>query len=290
MDIHVARGSSPLGVYTQAQVAEGLNNGEIRFTDLAWREGMSAWTPLNQWPEFSATRSDSSVNPFIPKATIASTVPWEKTKSWGSFWATIKGAIVDPRQTFASGSFKFSSYIIFSYISIFICLPFSIYGQLRTPQLNEQLADYLRSMHNPALDSAIAGLAQSQPVYFGIIGIICVSVVYPFLLALGGIVQWVGLKIFRQKVSIEQSMVSVVVGVSVSNLCFAPIILAAAHFWIYFILSLLLSIPIFILHCRASAAVMKISPWVLFFSWTALAVIPCFCCGCCIGMLGSLGR
>lgn len=291
MEIHVARGSSRRGVYSREQVAEGLAKGEIRYTDLAWREGMSAWTPLGQWPEFSGITPDSSTSPFIADAMPAISVPWEKVKSWGSFWATIKGAIVNPRQTFASGNFKFSEYIIFSYISFFVCLPFSIYGQLHSRQMNEQLADFLRSLNNPAFDSSIASLADaSQPIYYGIVGLLCVSVIYPFLVALGGVMQWVGLKIFRQKVSIEKSMVSAVIGAAVVNLCFAPVVLASANVWVYVVLSLLLSIPIFILHCRASAAVMKVSPWVLFFSWLTLGIIFCFCCCCCVAMMGSLIR
>jgi hypothetical protein len=293
MQIHVARNTTPLGVYSQEEVVDALNNGQLMLTDLAWREGMPTWVPLADWPEF---KSVITASPFISSASgldgAGTTVPWEKAKSLGMFWATIKGAIVDPKQTFAAGRFKFSDYILFSYLGVLFYLPFALYGQLQSPHLNQQIADLLRSFNNPALDSAIQGLLESaeQPVYYGIVGFLCFAVIYPFVLAAGGFLQWLGLKILRQKVSIEQSMVSSIVGVAVANLCFAPFVLTMSVAWLYLALIVLLWIPILVLHCRASAAVIKVSPGILFCSWIILSLIFCLCCCCFIGSLGFLFR
>lgn len=290
MQIHVARNSTPLGVYTQVEVMDALKEGRLLLTDLAWREGMSTWVPLSQWAEFSSVVQTSTSIPFISGFGVGSvTVPWEKAKSLQTFWATIKGAIVNPQATFAVGNFKFSDYILFSYIGVLFYLPFAIYGQWQGAHLNEQIAGYLRALNNPAFDSTIHALMQSaeQPAYYGIVGFLCLAMVYPFILAVGGFFQWLGLKILRQKVTIEQSIVSSIVGVAVANLCFAPFVLLMGVAWLYFLFMALLWIPILVLHCRASAAVMKISPWTLFFSWLILGLIFCSCC-CCLGAFAAL--
>lgn len=289
MQIHIARKSAPLGVYSQAEVTEGLKNGQFLLTDLAWREGMSTWAPLSQWAEFSSAIPPSPSIPFISGSNDESTtVPWEKKKSISSFWATIKGAIISPQRTLAVGRFKFSDYIPFCYIGVLFYFPFAVYGQWQSAHLNEQMAEYLRALNNPAFDSLIHGLMQSaeQPAYYGILGVLCATMVYPFIMTVGGFFQWLGLKILRQKVTIEQSIVSSIVGVTLANLCFAPLVLFMGVAWLYILLAALLFIPIFILHCRASAAVLKISPLTLFFSWLILGFIFCSCC-CCLGAMAA---
>ena len=52
MQIHVARQQQQLGVFAAEDIAAGLSSGRFHATDLAWREGMAAWTPLGDWPEF----------------------------------------------------------------------------------------------------------------------------------------------------------------------------------------------------------------------------------------------
>ncbi|NDB06779.1 MAG: DUF4339 domain-containing protein [Acidimicrobiia bacterium] len=52
MQIHVARNSAQLGIFTPEEIIAGLQSGRFHAADLAWREGMAAWTPLGDWSEF----------------------------------------------------------------------------------------------------------------------------------------------------------------------------------------------------------------------------------------------
>jgi Domain of unknown function (DUF4190)/GYF domain 2 len=50
--IHVNRGTTSLGVFSEEEVREGLNAGRFAPTDIGWREGMATWQPLSQFAEF----------------------------------------------------------------------------------------------------------------------------------------------------------------------------------------------------------------------------------------------
>ncbi len=52
--IHVNRGATSLGVFSEEEVREGLGTGRFAPTDIGWREGMANWQPLSQFPEFAA--------------------------------------------------------------------------------------------------------------------------------------------------------------------------------------------------------------------------------------------
>jgi hypothetical protein len=52
--IHVNRGGTNLGTFSEEEVRNGLRAGRFQATDLGWREGMAAWQPLSQFTEFAA--------------------------------------------------------------------------------------------------------------------------------------------------------------------------------------------------------------------------------------------
>ena len=52
--IHVARKTVQLGVFSPEEVVAGLASGRFQSTDLAWTNGLAAWKPLGEWPEFAA--------------------------------------------------------------------------------------------------------------------------------------------------------------------------------------------------------------------------------------------
>jgi hypothetical protein len=52
--IHVNRGATSLGAFSEEQVREGLRAGRFLPSDLGWREGMANWQQLSQFPEFAA--------------------------------------------------------------------------------------------------------------------------------------------------------------------------------------------------------------------------------------------
>ena len=53
--IHVNRGATSLGAFSEEQVREGLRTGRFAPTDIGWREGMATWQPLSQFPELGVT-------------------------------------------------------------------------------------------------------------------------------------------------------------------------------------------------------------------------------------------
>src|SRR5262245_9840569 len=94
--IHVNRGTTSLGVFSEQEVREGLSAGRFAPTDIGWREGMATWQPLSQFPEFGEAAAPS-VPPVQPGATPTSTttaertgLPWEHRQARGFFNAFIE--------------------------------------------------------------------------------------------------------------------------------------------------------------------------------------------------------
>ncbi len=52
--IHVNRGATSLGVFSEEEIREGLRSGRFAPSDIGWREGMATWQPLSQFPELAA--------------------------------------------------------------------------------------------------------------------------------------------------------------------------------------------------------------------------------------------
>ena len=94
--IHVNRGTTSLGVFSDQEVREGLTAGRFAATDIGWREGMATWQPLSQFPEFGGT-AVPIVPPVQPSAaptsaTVAARtgLPWEHRRERGFFNAFIE--------------------------------------------------------------------------------------------------------------------------------------------------------------------------------------------------------
>ena len=94
--IHVNRGSTSLGVFSEQEVREGLSAGRFAPTDIGWREGMANWQPLSQFSEFGGAAAPA-VPPVQPgTAPTATTVaertglPWEHRQEKGFFNAFIE--------------------------------------------------------------------------------------------------------------------------------------------------------------------------------------------------------
>ena len=105
MQIHVARNSTQLGVFASEEIIAGLQSGRFLASDLGWRDGMLAWTPLGDWAEFRGV----GVPPPSPYAAAGAKVEaspsmpsWEHGASVGNFIATIKEVALDPVRTFAN--------------------------------------------------------------------------------------------------------------------------------------------------------------------------------------------
>jgi hypothetical protein len=107
MQIHVARNSAQLGVFSSEEIVAGLQSGRFVATDLAWRDGLAVWTPLGDWAEFRGV----GVPPPSPSAPASSGAKepsglpmpsWERGTSFADYVATIKEVALDPVRTFAN--------------------------------------------------------------------------------------------------------------------------------------------------------------------------------------------
>jgi hypothetical protein len=108
--IHVNRGTTTLGVFSEQEIREGLGAGRFAPTDIGWREGMATWQPLSQFPEFGGAAA-TAVPPVQPGATPTSTpvagrtgLPWEHRQERGFFNAfieTLSMVLTRPAEAFS---------------------------------------------------------------------------------------------------------------------------------------------------------------------------------------------
>lgn len=286
MQIHLARGTSSLGVFSVEEVISGLQSGRFLMTDLAWREGMSTWVMLAQWGEFAGVLPAAPPDVVPQSNNLSITVPWEKSPSLGSYFQTIKGALLSPYATFASGTFGFKQYIVFAYITALLLVPFRIFRQLNSADVNQNFAEFLGSIHSIKFAEAIHQLENTSTTPAAAwLGVICYTIFYPFFIGLFGIFLWLGLKLFRESVSLGQTVVALIISLSAVNVVSALILLTAPY-KIYFLLVALSAIPSIIISCRATAAVLKVSPFKVFGVWFLWGIVS-FCC-CCV-LAGAVG-
>jgi hypothetical protein len=108
--IHVNRGTTSLGVFSEQEVREGLGAGRFVPTDIGWREGMASWQPLSQFPEFGGTAAPA-IPPAQPGTASTSTtvagrtgLPWEHRQERGFFNAfidTLSMVLTRPAEAFS---------------------------------------------------------------------------------------------------------------------------------------------------------------------------------------------
>ena len=289
MQIHVARQQQQLGVFAPEDIVAGLSSGRFLASDLAWREGMAAWSPLGDWAEFRG----AGVPPPSPGATadapVASLIPWEQGKSLGSFFATFKMAIVSP-SSFATGRFAFGDWLAFCYVGMLLSLPFQLIAAIAFGDKNAEVAEWLRGLNIPELSKVAERLASAEPapvwvMFFGaFMGLAMAPLVYAFF----ALLHWVGQRIFRYQVTVERTVSASLLATTLLVVLMAPLQLLGFSFALQMGLSALFFIPACIFYYRAFGAATGVNPWVQFgiscFVWF---VLSCCCCGVPIGLLAG---
>src|SRR5213595_3926173 len=98
--IHVNRGTTTLGVFSEQEVREGLSAGRFAPTDIGWREGMATWQPLSQFPEFGGAAAPAvpavqpSAAPTLTAVAGRTGLPWEHRQGRGFFNAFIETLVM----------------------------------------------------------------------------------------------------------------------------------------------------------------------------------------------------
>ena len=97
--IHVNRGATSLGVFSEEEVREGLSTGRFAPTDIGWCEGMANWQPLSQFAELARatpaapplqTAAASISGPAAPRSGL----PWDHREERGFFNAFIETLVM----------------------------------------------------------------------------------------------------------------------------------------------------------------------------------------------------
>src|SRR5213594_4286208 len=101
--IHVNRGGTSLGTFSEEDVRAGLRSGRFAGTDLGWREGMANWQALSQFSEFAAdipsgeptppttsTITPAPAGPTPETAPARSGLPWDERQTKGLLNAFIE--------------------------------------------------------------------------------------------------------------------------------------------------------------------------------------------------------
>ena len=107
--IHVARAETKLGIFSEDEIKEGLRTGRFAPTDLGWREGMTAWRPLAQFPELAGEDTPVATPPLSPTPDVAAVapagLPWDRRQELGLFPAfveTLKLVLLSPTTAFSA--------------------------------------------------------------------------------------------------------------------------------------------------------------------------------------------
>ncbi len=281
MQIHIARNSAQLGVFSPEDVVAGLSSGRFHATDLAWRDGMQTWMPLGDWPEFRGAGVPASPGAPAADAPASSAIPWEQGKSLGSFFATIKMAISSP-SSLASGRFAFGDWLTFCYVGILFSMPFQLFALLAYGDKNVQFGQFLESLNIPDLNEAAQQMIQAPPapLAFTLIGAVFGLAFAPLVYAFMGVLHWLGQRVFRYQVPLERTVAITLLVMAALIVLTAPLQFLGFSFVTQVIVSLVTLLPVCVVYYRALGAATGINPWAQFgidtFIWSVLCACCCF--------------
>ncbi len=280
MQIHVARNSAQLGIFSSEDIIAGLQSGRFLASDHAWRDGMPNWTPLGDWSEFRAAGMPASPSAVGTDAPAASTIPWEQGKSLGSFFATIKVAIVNP-SVLSSGRYAFGDWLLFCYLALLISLPFQAIHLAIAEDPNAALGKFLKGLSYPQVQPLADQLlnAPPSPLWATGAGAVVGLAFAPLIYAFFALLHWVGQRLFKIRLSVERTASAALLATGALVVLMAPLQLLAISFFVQIVLSGVFFIPACVMYFRAFGAATGVSPWTQFgiscFVWFVL------CCCCC---------
>jgi len=305
MQIHVARSPNQLGVFSQEEVTAGLQSGRFLPTDQAWRDGMSAWTSLSQWPEFAglgvpatpvanAASAPEAIAPVGP-----SQLPWEQGRSLASAWQSVVAMVTRPAEVLGNARLEIGPTFTLSCLILAVSSVTAVIGGVLYA---EQLAAVMVKAGSEILQSAnqlpgSAGellrtfgnyFAKTEPKNFGLVLLQSWMMVMfaPFIYLFYGLLQWLSLRLLGlfgvtacKGLPLGRTAVATMLGACLASLVFVltplvpPGALQSAFLYLCFI-------PYLVIHFRIVGAALKVSPWVVFGSAALSYFLFVCCCGC----------
>ena len=308
MQIHVARPPNQLGVFSQEEVAAGLQSGRFLPADQAWRDGMSAWTPLSQWAEFAGygvlAVPASSVSQGSPADALApagpSQLPWEQGRSLASAWQSVVAMVTRPAEVLGNARLEIGPTLTLGWLILLVSSVTAVIGGV---VYADQLAAVMVKAGSDILKSAIqfpepAGelmrtlgnyFAKTEPKNFGSVLLQAVMMVMftPFIHFFYGLLQWFALRLLGlfgvkacKGLPLGRTVIATMLGACLGSLVFIltpllpPGLLQNAVLYLCFI-------PLMIVHFRVVGAALKVNPWVVFGSAALSYLLFVCCCGAC---------
>ena len=295
MEIHVARDGSALGVYSPDEVRSGLADGRFRASDLAWRAGMAAWTPLAEWPEFASVPSAAPTASVSPAG-----AEWEARLSLGSLFRGMAATVLAPT-VLAGARLGFGRSLGAAYLAILIGLvPFTglvLLNQQVEPLQMEVLAEIAESFSPAFAEGFRDGFREEQGGEQPGAGIMaCVSVcmlsVLPLFVALLGLLQWCFYRLLGVPASVERVvsggvLVATWMGVVLLPVSIVVSSLAFVSPGLSLLAGLFLQLVGLLLYSRAMGHALGCGFWRALGAQLLLFLLCCACL-CCLVMLAGV--
>lgn len=305
--IHVARKTVQLGVFTPADVVAGLASGRFLSTDLAWTNGMAAWKPLGEWPEFAAAGAPASPVDAEPAAAVGEPLAWEKSKGLKSAWVSFTEVLLRPAPTLTVSRLELGSVLSLAWVlaavaALFLIVGGSLHAEANAAFQRQQATQLFASIGaaKGSMDWLLPWaeyLQKSEPtsvttltvqgVFFVLFG--------PLFNLLLGVWIWLGLRLLGlfglaplRQVDFGRTVAATVLAMATFGLLAAPIHLLPASMGAMFGLPLL--IAVLIVAGRAVGAAIRVNGWAVFSSQLVLNFLACCLAGCCLGGLIALVR
>lgn len=308
MQIHVARHQQQLGVFAAEDIVAGLSAGRFHASDLAWREGMAAWTPLGDWPEFRGVGVPASPGAADTRP-VETTFPWETSSRPLSAFASFVSLLREPSAVLQGARLEFFPTLQLIWIVLLAASVFSIIGGVvhaealaeamrtagaelaqmaskmpgETGRLYAKLADYLVMTQAKAFEDVVI-----QSLLW--------VVLMPFWYLAVGLLQWIGLRLLGlcgekscKTAQLGRTVVASMLGHMLLGAVLCPAALLTPQSGAYTLALVILGVAGVILYFRAVAGALRIDPWMVFGSVIFLCVAFACCCCSCSGLFAGLG-
>jgi hypothetical protein len=308
MQIHVARRQQQLGVFAAEDIVAGLSSGRFHASDLAWREGMAAWTPLGDWPEFRGVGVPASPGAADARP-VETCFPWEISKRPLSAYASFVSLIREPGAVLQGARLEFFPTLPLIWVVLFTASFFSIIGGIVHA---EALAQAMRTAGSDLAQLAMGMPGETGRLYAKLADYLVMTqakgfedvviqsllwvVLIPFWYLAVGLLQWIGLRLLGlcgekscKTAQLGRTVVASMLGHMLLGAVLCPAALLAPQSGAYTLAMVILGVAGVVLYFRALAGALRIDPWMVFGSVIFLCVAFACCCCSCSGLFAGLG-